>query len=287
MGFIEKLVNGDSNDVVDSAVSICRGYLNGPWKRISPGDVSVKKLSGGLSNWLYLVRLEKSVASPKQVLLRIYGQTHGEDALEALITESVIFTLLSERKLGPKLYGVFPGGRIEEFLPARPLKQTEMCDPVISLKVAEKMAAVHAMNVPISKEPRWMWDTINKWLTSLEAIAIDITNPIGQRFVSKHLRGEAEFLREYLSKIYSPVVFCHNDLQQGNILIREDSIDSMEPNIVFIDFEYCSYNYRGFDLANHFLEWTYDYNRPDYPHYTFNKANYPSHTQMVRLPVSF
>ena len=72
--------------------------------------------SGGLSNWLYIVRLEKGVASPKQVLLRLYGQTHGEDALESLITESVIFTLLSERKLGPKLYGVFPGGRIEEFL---------------------------------------------------------------------------------------------------------------------------------------------------------------------------
>lgn len=73
--------------------------------------------SGGLSNWLYLVRLEKGVVTPKQVLLRLYGQTHGEDALEALITESVIFTLLSERKLGPKLFGVFPGGRIEEFLP--------------------------------------------------------------------------------------------------------------------------------------------------------------------------
>jgi choline/ethanolamine kinase len=25
--------------------------------------------------------------------------------------------LLSERKLGPKLHGVFPGGRIEEFIP--------------------------------------------------------------------------------------------------------------------------------------------------------------------------
>lgn len=31
------------------------------------------------------------------MLIRIYGQTHGEGALEALITESVIFTLLSER----------------------------------------------------------------------------------------------------------------------------------------------------------------------------------------------
>lgn len=87
------------------------------------------------------------------------------------------------------------------------------------------------------------------------------------------------FFREHLSKIYSPVVFCHNDLQQGNILIRDDST---EPQIVLIDFEYCSYNYRGFDLANHFIEWTYDYNTPDYPNFRNNKANYPSHLQMVR-----
>lgn len=52
-----------------------------------------------------------------KVLLRIYGQIHGEQALESVITESVVFTLLSERKLGPKLHGIFPGGRIEQYIP--------------------------------------------------------------------------------------------------------------------------------------------------------------------------
>lgn len=51
------------------------------------------------------------------MLDRFYGQIHGEGALEALLTESVIFTLLSERKFGPKLHEVFPGGRLEEFIP--------------------------------------------------------------------------------------------------------------------------------------------------------------------------
>ena len=65
--------------------------------------------SGGLSNLLYHISLpahlcdpfeatkKKSNQKPQEVLVRIYGQTHGEGALEALITESVIFTLLSER----------------------------------------------------------------------------------------------------------------------------------------------------------------------------------------------
>jgi choline/ethanolamine kinase len=77
--------------------------------------------SGGMSNFLYYCALPP-MAKPKQgepsrVLVRFYGQIHGEGALEALLTESVIFTLLSERKLGPKLHGVFPGGRLEEFIP--------------------------------------------------------------------------------------------------------------------------------------------------------------------------
>lgn len=93
--------------------------------------------SGGLSNFLYYVSLptaKKDVVTTKRtrkdsyhnqlleptpcsVLLRIYGQTHGEHALETMLTESVVFTLLSERQLGPKLHGIFPGGRIEQYIP--------------------------------------------------------------------------------------------------------------------------------------------------------------------------
>lgn len=51
------------------------------------------------------------------MLLRIYGRTHGEQALETVLTDTVVFTLLSERQLGPKLHGIFPGGRIEQYIP--------------------------------------------------------------------------------------------------------------------------------------------------------------------------
>lgn len=56
---------------------------------------------------------------PNEVLLRIYGRTHGDHAIEAMLTESVVFALLSERRLGPKLHGIFPGGRIEQYIPVR------------------------------------------------------------------------------------------------------------------------------------------------------------------------
>lgn len=84
--------------------------------------------------------------------------------------------------------------------------------------------------------------------------------------------------REHLMKLKSPVVFCHNDLQEGNILLREDC---EEPSLVLIDFEYCSYNYRGFDLANHFIEWMYDYTAKESPNFSVHKDQYPSSQQMV------
>lgn len=80
-------------------------------------------------------------------------------------------------------------------------------------------------------------------------------------------------------------MFCHNDMQEGNILLccnnMTDKEALMNPQLVLIDFEYCSYNYRGFDLANHFLEWMYDYTHSVYPYFTVNRNSYPTREQQV------
>ena len=76
--------------------------------------------SGGLSNLLYCCWLADSVPAvgrePRRVLLRIYGQIiHGHP--DMVLTDSVIFALLAEKGMGPKLYGVFTTGRLEEYVP--------------------------------------------------------------------------------------------------------------------------------------------------------------------------
>lgn len=112
--------------------------------------------SGGLSNILYYIALpspaghahgRKETHHPKNVLIRVYGPTHGDRGIEHMITESVIFTLLSERSLGPKLYGLFPGGRIEQYINARPLQTKELADEKLTNLIAKKMAAIHSMEV--------------------------------------------------------------------------------------------------------------------------------------------
>lgn len=47
------------------------------------------------------------------------------------------------------------------------------------------------------------------------------------------------------------VCLTHNDLLAGNILINKE-----KRNIRFIDFEYGSFNYIAFDIANHFCEYS-------------------------------
>lgn len=55
----------------------------------------------------------------------------------------------------------------------------------------------------------------------------------------------------------------------------------MEPELMIIDFEYCAYNYRGFDIANHFLEWTFDYTNENFPYFYHKKEQYPTIEQQV------
>jgi thiamine kinase-like enzyme len=46
-------------------------------------------------------------------------------------------------------------------------------------------------------------------------------------------------------------VLCHNDLLSGNVMLVTDS-EKNDEKIRLIDYEYAAYNYRAFDIANHF-----------------------------------
>lgn len=52
------------------------------------------------------------------------------------------------------------------------------------------------------------------------------------------------------------IVLCHNDLLCGNILLCPSEVPGSE-KAVLIDYEYSMYNYRAFDIANHFCGITF------------------------------
>lgn len=123
---------------------------------------------------------------------------------------------------------------------ARPLKTGELAVPRISMKISQKMAEIHSLDIPVSKEPDWIWKTTDRWLVSVENVfnnnnnhsssngsELNLDSPqrleIKSRLRKIDFKREVAWLREQLKdEVDFLVVFSHNDLQEGNILMRDE-----------------------------------------------------------------
>uniref|UniRef100_A0A7N9ALA7 Ethanolamine kinase n=1 Tax=Mastacembelus armatus TaxID=205130 RepID=A0A7N9ALA7_9TELE len=274
-------------DTRSRAFAWCRDFLSGSWKSIKEEDFQISIVSGGLSNLLYLCTLPEQVHAmgeePRRVLLRIYGAIL--QGVDSLVLESVMFAILAERTLGPKLYGIFPEGRLEQYLPNTRMCTDQLSDPAISAEIATKLARFHEMVMPFNKEPKWLFGNIDKYMD--QVLKLNFTRETHlkkyKKLMKLDLAAELEGLRVLLAATPSPVVFCHNDVQEGNILMLEDRTQTSRERLMLIDFEYSSYNYRGFDFGNHFCEWMYDYTYNQWPFYKATPENYPTREQQLHF----
>lgn len=278
---------GVDRDTRGRAFAWCRDFLSGSWKTVDEADFRISIVSGGLSNLLYMCNLPDHVASeaeePRRVLLRVYGAIL--QGVDSLILESVMFAILAERSLGPKLYGIFPEGRLEGYLPNERMTTKELSDPSISAEIASKVARFHRMQMPFNKEPKWLFGTIDKYMD--QVMKLNFTREAHVKKYKKlmkfNLPAELDSLRQLLAATQSPVVFCHNDVQEGNILKLEGRDPTSTERLMLIDFEYSSYNYRGFDFGNHFCEWMYDYTLNQWPFYKAIAEDYPTREQQLHF----
>ncbi|XP_037110062.1 choline/ethanolamine kinase isoform X1 [Syngnathus acus] len=287
-------------DTKERAFAWCRDFLSGAWKTIQIMDFQISIVSGGLSNLLYLCSLPDHVPSveeePRQVLLRIYGAIL--QGVDSLVLESVMFAILAERTLGPKLYGIFPQGRLEQYFPNTRMRTNQLSDVDISAEIATKMARFHKMVMPFNKEPTWLFGTINKYMDQVLTLTFTRDTHVKkyQKLMKLNLEMELKNLRKLLAETPSPVVFCHNDVQEGfctsgvsagNVLILHNGDQTSTDRLMLIDFEYSSYNYRGFDFGNHFCEWMYDYTYNQWPFYKATPEDYPSREQQLHFIRSY
>ncbi|XP_059420977.1 choline kinase alpha-like isoform X2 [Carassius carassius] len=204
---------------------------------------------------------------------------------DAMVLESVMFAILAERELGPKLYGIFPQGRLEQYVPSRKLSTDELSVPGIFAEIAEKIARFHGMRMPFNKEPKWLFGTMEKYMDQVLQLTFTREHHLRNfsRLLSYNLPQEMDSLKCLLESTPSPVVFCHNDLQEGNILLLSGRENSDRQRLMLIDFEYSSYSYRGFDIGNFFCEWTYDYTYDKFPFFITNTKNYPTKAQQMHF----
>eukprot|EP01064_Diplonema_japonicum_P035480 TRINITY_DN771_c12_g1_i1.p1 TRINITY_DN771_c12_g1~~TRINITY_DN771_c12_g1_i1.p1 ORF type:complete len:555 (+),score=98.96 TRINITY_DN771_c12_g1_i1:56-1666(+) len=249
-------------------------------------DLAISVLTGGLSNKLYTVEaVEVPEGQCRKVVVRILG---SGDLVDRDI-ESVVVRALSEINVGPKLFGSFDGGRIEEFSNGLALRFYHLNKPQVLSEVSKKIADFHNMSIPgIPCEPG-LFKILRGYLKSAMKVSFthetqDVpgTTPVLKKDLLAQmddlaaLEGEISYLEGEVKKFtVSGVSFCHCDVQEGNILT--DNLHSSTPAITLIDFEYSRYDYEAFDIANFFCETYLDNFFPEYP-------GYRCHPQLLLSP---
>lgn len=163
-----------------------------------------------------------------------------------------------------------------------------------------------------------LFTNIRNWLTAARKVKfsdsekhvqkVEILNRLDLQSTSYD--DEITWLEGFLKRFHSPIVFCHNDAQEGNWMwdreeqhqLHENTQgehndnDDRQPNnfpstpsrfsapiLHLIDYEYSHYNYRGFDLANHICEHYIENQASEYPGFELNTAFIPDEKHLRRF----
>ncbi|KAF9978974.1 hypothetical protein BGZ73_007861 [Actinomortierella ambigua] len=251
------------------------------WQDVTdPTQLEFFRISGAMTNCIFQVSGPPFPADPaadagtaegskseeqkppkrRKVLMRVYGI--GTDALFSREKELYWLQQLAMMDIGPPLLGIFKNGRFEEYIESTTLTKEDIRDPRNSRHIAHRMCELHNLvNVlpPPENCVSQTQENIYKWLPlAKEAIEkICAKDPSKRKIIDDFDFGK---LVTEIDEVYKEL----SSTQYGNILRTTD--DSGE--LVVIDFEYAGYNTRGFDIGNHFCEWTADYHsdRPSVLH---------------------
>ncbi|RYH20722.1 hypothetical protein EON65_22605 [archaeon] len=254
------------------------------WTLARDEDISVKVLSGGLTNSLFLV--SNNIATDAKVILRTFGT--GSELFIDRDQENLVFAALSQAGFGPSFLGLIQGGRIEGYIPSSSLHFSQLKHESVYSQIARAVSDLHSYEVSVIKtEKIWLWDKISQFFNIIDDIKFD--DPMKAESLAALrvdvMRGELSYIQHTLTKIHATLknkastelnegrlhafelALSHNDLHSGNILASMGNTEHIE-SVSFIDYEYAAYNYRAYDLADFFCEFGgLDINM---------KANFPS-----------
>lgn len=238
------------------AAAACCSLLPG-WSAIRPADCTVSKISGGITNILVKVAPPKPL---EPVALRVFGEN-----TELIIDrEQELRTIVEINRggFGAHILGTFANGRIESFLYGETLAPGDMALPGVFPSVARRLAAFHSLDVGGVTRAEACFESIGRWLDMAEGLDFSDSPAKARQFASLDfaaMRREVASARALCGRCHSPLAWSHNDLLSGNIMLlhgkKPGDPDLGPRDVQFIDFEYGSYNPRGFDLGNHFNEW--------------------------------
>ena len=268
-----------------------------PNSDVSKSSYKSSVIQGGITNLLYLmtpkIATDSNGNANTKLLVRIYGE--NTEVLIDRQREEQLFYELGNNGFGPKLYGLFGNGRIEQFYDnahSIQLHQRKHCK-----KICKTLAAMHSIHPILLKEGKSqsvLWKTLDKWyniakdvelkeneekqkkyegldwqnipkqMSMMQCILLSDKNEndIDKLFdfiIEQQLNDEAkEGVKKALNTKTNRIAynFMFDIVFCHNDLLGGNILHLEDTKeIKFVDFEYGAYNYRAFDFANHFCEY--------------------------------
>ena len=173
--------------------------------------------------------------------------------------------------------------------------QKDLFNPLYIKGVARKLAMINCLDAPINKKSNWLISKLNSFNSIIkQKIKVEDVDEnhkeIAKELLAIDFESEIKWVIKHVLKVESPLVFCNNDVFPPNILVRTDILDHinklgnkkdelfeklLDELIVIIDFEFCSYNFRGSEIGNYFNEHLYEYNTPSAPYFIADENKFP------------
>ncbi|GJR83103.1 probable ethanolamine kinase [Tanacetum coccineum] len=138
---------------------------------------------------------------------------------------------------GAKFMGVFENGMVQSFIHARTLEPLDFKKPKLAAEIAKQLFRFHQVEIPGSREPQ-LWNDIFKFYGRESTLTFhDHEKQKKYATISfEEVHTELMKLKELTGPRDAPVVFAHNDLLSGNLMLNDEEIlvVSVDPNLRLI-----------------------------------------------------
>ena len=225
----------DTNENFVKGLTYILKKLVPEFKNATQSDISFIHFTEGITNKIVC-------ATNMQNNFRVNIRTFGSYT-EYLIDRDMELLIMNSVPT-VKVYGTFLNGMVYSFIPGRTLSIGDLIDIKTFNQTAISISNHHKLNPPSIKKVPTLFITLRKWISN---VPLEYLDPKKKPYDIKVLKEELIFMEENL-KNRSDIVLCHNDLLLKNFIKSEKYVE-------VIDYEYCGYNYRAFDIVNHFNEW--------------------------------
>jgi thiamine kinase-like enzyme len=261
-----------------NALRLVSSFFTIEWASTDLSVVHTKQVTGGLINSLQLIwRDNAAITEPSAVLIRHFGRSGEIEEPPSTSTtlsaaqQAIVHWEMSRKGWGPRVYGFFAGGRLEEYyVDSHTLTSAESMQPALRRDVARAYARLHSLRLPLRRDGFQL--ILREYVESARSNRADVVaslravdHPVAKQYAAMFETtdwfSELEWVAGLFEKQDCKITVTHGDTNYLNILVKPDA--TSDSRIVLIDYETVCYSYRGFDIGGHFTERMYCYSQTD------------------------